>query len=142
MNKKLKIALYSTFSIISLLIIVTVVHIFIAVSNKPNYSFYHMARVDFNSTVSEDKVKEVQNDLTQSKGFISSYFNKDYKTFVYTFDSRYTSADKLYSEVINNSIKENTRYVVTDEMKLRGCPVGGDNKFYSKLTTAVTSFIY
>lgn len=101
-----------------------------------------MARVDFKPTVTESNVQEVQNELAQNEGFISSYFNSEHKSFVYTFDSRYTTSDQLYSNVINKSIKENTRYIVTDEMKLKGCPVGANNKFYSKLTTTITSFIY
>ena len=142
MNKKIKIAFIGLGSLIAVFAIVLVVHIAMVVGNKPSSSFYQMARVDFSAPVGDALMMEVQDDLSKNKGFIRSYYNETAGTFVYTFDTRYANADDLYKSSIKNNIAESKRYIVSDAMKMQGCPVGENNKFYSSITSAVTAIMY
>lgn len=142
MNKKLKVVLIGMGSLIALFAVVLVVHIAMVIGSKPSSSFYQMARVDFNSPVGPSEIETVNKDLAKNKGYISSYFNEEAGTFIYTFDARYANADELYNKAIKNTIADSKRYIVTDEMKMQGCPVGANNKFYSSITSAVTAVMY
>lgn len=142
MNKKIKIALISLGSLFAIFAIITVVHIGIMVSNKPASSFYQMARADFNPSTPAEKINELKTNLATQEGFIRSHYNADAGTFVYTFDTRYTNSTELYNNSIKNTVADSKQHILTEAMKLEGCPVGADNKIYSSLTSAVTAFIY
>ena len=142
MNKILKITLISSISIIGIFAAVMIIHIAMMVGNKPTSAFYQMARVDFSSGISDATMQNIKTDLAANKGFVRSYYNNKAHTFVYTFDSRYTNADELYTNAINKNEQNNNRFVITEEMKGKGCPVGADNKLYASLTTAITSLMY
>ncbi|HUH74111.1 MAG TPA: hypothetical protein VLZ75_06845 [Chitinophagales bacterium] len=141
-TKFLKYGLISAFSLIGIFAITLIVHIAIMVGNKSSSSFHQLARVDFSQDISDNEVQQIEESLKSEKGFVSTYFNDVDKILVYKFDKRYNNSSQIYANTIQPKAPNSTRFIVTEAMQAKGCPVISDDSFYGKLTATVTQIMY
>lgn len=142
MRKALKIGGGSMIVLAIVFMITLVVHIAIMVGNRPASSFYQLARVDFTNEISNIEADEMKVNILNQEGTVSSFFNSKAKTLVYKFDTRYNNADDIYQIAILNRFPDAKRYIVTEEMAQKGCPVVSDESFYGRLAAMVTNIMY
>lgn len=142
MKKGLRIGLWSAAIVTFLFMITLIVHIAVMVGNRPASSFYQLARVDFASEINDSEADQMKVSILDQDGAVSSFFNSKAKTLVYKFDTRYNNADAIYQKAILNRFPDSKRYVVTEDMAQKGCPVISDKSFYGRLTAMVSNVMY
>ena len=142
MKKGLKIGLWSVGAITLLFVVTLIVHIAIMVGNRPASSFYQLARVDFATEINDSEADQIKVSIMDQDGAVSSFFNSKANTLVYKFDTRYNNADAIYQNAILNNAPDATRYIVTEDMAQKGCPVISDKSFYGRLTAMVSTVMY
>lgn len=126
MNKKLKkILLWST-SIIGLLFLILVVHLYIVTkaSNKnEDKRNRQLARIDFKQEIDSLEGLKIRSFVAHMDGVEGTYFNDKDNILVYAFYPAKQKSTVVYDELIKMGNYKASRFTVDAKTASMGCPV-------------------
>ena len=131
MKKKLikKVLVWST-SIIALLVVVLVIHIYIVTQPKaPGANTIEMARIDIKQPLTQDDANKIAVWLYQQKGIGHVLVNPQTDIAVFTFYPTKNSANQIVSDFKANFNYKADRFMPTEAELDASCPAGSSSTF-------------
>jgi len=123
-KNKLKRFLIVLGSVVSLLFLVLVVHIYLVTRDKnDDKRIRQLARIDFKQEVDSMLAMTIKNKVLSISGVDAGYFNINDKTFIYSFNPKIQNADRIFIDLISSGNYKAVRYRTNETLVANGCPV-------------------
>lgn len=138
-NKKFIKVLAWLGSVVAVLFVVLVVHIYLVTRHPKPTNQIQLSRIDFKQDINEvegKKIKDFVNSLPDVKG---AYFNDKDNILVYTYKIGNQNSFNVYNKVKSLGNYKAERYVVTEAAANTGCPIGKDQTTFTGMLSAYIS---
>lgn len=123
-NKWLKRILVAIGSVVFLLVITLVVHLYVVKASKaPDANTRIMARMDFGQDINAEDADKITTWLYQQKGIDHVLCNAATDIAVFSFYPVQTSADKVINDFKQNFDYKAERFLPSQDDLKKGCPV-------------------
>ncbi|HMI06676.1 MAG TPA: hypothetical protein VK528_03955 [Flavobacterium sp.] len=135
-NKKIKIAAFSILGTVLLLFVVLVAHI--ALAKPVDNAHLQISRIDFDSPMDAQQVKEIHRNLKSIPGVTNDHFKPESGVVVFWHNNRIADSKKVYDELMAKGNYKAKRFVIPAALASKQvCPVMDPNGLSYKFSAAV-----
>jgi hypothetical protein len=137
-NRKVKIALGSTFIIFFLLFLILVVHIATAKPLEVDNASLQISRIDFKEPIDSLKAKEIHRNLKSIPGVKTDRLNKETGVLVFFHDIKVADSKTIYNKLMEMGNYKAERFVLPKELENKtACPVMTEDSFSYKFSRGI-----
>ncbi len=137
-NRKVKIALGSTFIIFFLLFLILVVHIATAKPLEVDNASLQISRIDFKEPIDSLKAKEIHRNLKSIPGVKTDRLNKETGVLVFFHDIKIADSKTIYNKLMVMGHYKAERFVLPKELENKtACPVMSEDSFSYKFSRGI-----
>ena len=137
-NRKIKIALGSTFIIFFLLFLILVVHIATAKPLEVDNASLQISRIDFKEPIDSLKAKEIHRNLKSIPGVKTDRLNKETGVLVFFHDIKVADSKTIYNKLMAMGNYKAERFVPPKELENKtACPVMSEDSFSYKFSKGI-----
>ena len=139
MKINLKKILFWFGSIVLMLAIVLVIHIYLVTRpNKGNEVMRQLSRIDFKEKVDSTQAAEIKRFVAHLDGIESTYFNVPEGKLVYTYLVGKQTSLNVFNKLEEFGHYKAERYLVDAAALKKGCPMIDNSSFSGKLTAYIS----
>ncbi len=138
-KKVIKIAAW-TGSILLLLLVVLVVHIYMVTRPRQyDNNNLQLSRIDFKQPVSADEAAKIRHFVAAMPGVDNAMFNQHDQTLVYGFNTGLQNSANVYKQLMAFGHYSAKAFVPDATQLASGCPMGkGNDGFVYKLSASIS----
>jgi hypothetical protein len=130
MKKKLKGVLFTISTVLGLLLIVLVIHIYMVTKPRVDANTRVLARVDFKQDINEQDAVVIYNWLTQQNGIDRVMCNVASNNVVFSYAPAVANGNAIISSLTTDLHYKAARYLPNDADMQKGCPVAETSASY------------
>lgn len=141
-SKKVKRILVLSVSIFTLLFLVLVVHIAIVTKNiHYDNASLQLGRIDFKEPIDSAKAKDINHKIRSIAGVGNTHFNIKDGILIYSVNLNKNSNESVYKQLMAQVPYKAEKYVVTEAMSTKGCPVMDKSSFAYQFSNTISNII-
>lgn len=141
-SNKFKRILIASFGLFVLLFLVLVVHIALVTRNiHYDNASIQLGRIDFKEPLDSVKAKEINTKIRSITGVGNTHFNLKDGILIYSVNLNKNSNQAVYQKLMAEIPYKAERYVVTNEMATKGCPVMDKSTFAYQFSNTIQKII-
>ncbi len=138
MNKKIKLFLFGTLSLLLLLVIVLMVHIAMAKPVVVDNANLQISRIDFNEPLDASKAKEIHRNLKSIEGVKNIKIVAEKGVVVYFHDNRTINSSEVFDKLIYLGNYAAKPFVLSKTLASKKvCPVMNTDSFSYKFSRGI-----
>lgn len=116
--------------VIGVFLVSLITHIYVTTNdvNDGGHTNWQLSRIDFLQPIDSVEAGKIINTTRAIAGVTQAIFNLEQGTLVYAYFPGTLSSEKVFDQVVKSGNYKAKRYIVTDAMEKRSCPVmtGGE----------------
>lgn len=141
-SKNTKRILISVVSLFVLLFLVLVLHIAMVTKNTHyDNATLQLGRIDFKEPIDSAKAKEINSKIRLIPGVGNTHFNIKDGILIYSVNLKKNTNESVYKQLTTQLPYKSEKYVVTENMAMKGCPVMDKSSFSYQFSNTISKII-
>ncbi len=137
-NKNTKRILLGVLAFFVLSFVVLVIHVvMVSKSIKYDNASMQLARIDFKQPIDSSQAREINTKIRKIDGVGNTHFNLKDGILIYSVDNNKNSDEAVYEKLVSEVPYKAERFLVTNEMAVKGCPAIDKGSFAYQFSNTV-----